>query len=302
MSDKKPVLVVGATGLHGGTGPFIVKELLRHGMPVKALVRGEDERSLALTKQGAEVVVGDLRDRRTLIPALDGVELAYFTHPVAEGIVNAAANFASAGRDRGLKRLVSVSTGTAAPESIGPLSRASWLAEELFETSGFDCIILRVAAWFFENLELLHRQEIFGDGVLRSSCRDIPLNWMAGVDAAKLAVFALLQPERFAPKATYFYPTGDDKMTYSEAAAIVGRHLGRKLTYETVSADAWYAHLMELSRSDRRITDGLARQVSIVGASLKEGLPTNELFQSVTGEQPMTLEEALRSSYLTLAL
>lgn len=43
-------------------------------------------RALALQSSGAEIVVGDLHDRRTLIPALEGVEVAYFTYPIAGGI------------------------------------------------------------------------------------------------------------------------------------------------------------------------------------------------------------------------
>jgi hypothetical protein len=43
--------------------------LLESGVPVRALVRGHDERSERVAALGAEVVVGDLNDYRTLAPA-----------------------------------------------------------------------------------------------------------------------------------------------------------------------------------------------------------------------------------------
>jgi len=59
-------------------------------------VRRLDERTEPLQALGAEIVVGDLHDRASLVPALDGVGSAYFTYPVNGGIVQAAANFAAA--------------------------------------------------------------------------------------------------------------------------------------------------------------------------------------------------------------
>src|SRR6266851_9781603 len=103
MSESlNPILVVGGTGRHGGTGAYVVRQLIKLGIPVRALTRPRDDRAGALEEIGAEVAVGDLRDRRSLIPALEGTVTAYFTYPVAGGIVDAAANFASAARSVGL--------------------------------------------------------------------------------------------------------------------------------------------------------------------------------------------------------
>jgi len=102
MSEaSKPIFVIGGTGRHGGTGAYVARQLLKLGMPVRALVRQRDDRARSLEELGAEVVVGDLHDRRSLIPALEGTFTAYFTYPIAGGIVDAAANFASAARAAG---------------------------------------------------------------------------------------------------------------------------------------------------------------------------------------------------------
>jgi uncharacterized protein YbjT (DUF2867 family) len=289
--------VVGGTGRHGGTGAYVARQLLKLGIPVRALVRERDDRAKALEEIGAKVVVGDLRDRRSLIPALEGTVTGYFTYPIACGIVDAAANFASAARAAGLKRLVVMSMAPAHPDSPSDLGRAQWLAEELLEWSGLSCIHLRIAALFFENLELLHGEDILGDGVIRNSFPDLPMNWIAGEDAGKLAIAALRFPERFGDK-TAVYPTGTEKFSHSEVAGIIGRHLRRSLRHETVSVEAWQKCLMELSQQDKRINLDMARHISAVGAGMRKPFPINDIFGAVTQEQAMTLDEALRSGYL----
>jgi uncharacterized protein YbjT (DUF2867 family) len=90
-----PVLVVGATGRHGGTGTTVVNRLCSHGRPVRALVHSEDDRAVELRRLGATTVVGDLHDRASLVAAVRDVSAVYFTYPVAAGIVSAAANLTS---------------------------------------------------------------------------------------------------------------------------------------------------------------------------------------------------------------
>jgi uncharacterized protein YbjT (DUF2867 family) len=298
MSEaSNPIFVVGGTGRHGGTGAYVARQLLTLGIPIRALVRQRDDRAKALEEIGAKVVVGDLRDRRSLVPALEGTAAAYFTYPIASGIVDAAANFASAARAAGLKRLVVMSMAPADPDSPSHLGRAQWLAEELLEWSGFSCTRLRIAALFFENLELLHSEDILGDGVIRNSFPDLPMNWISGEDAGKLVIAALRFPERFGDKTT-IYPTGSEKFTHSEVAAIIGRHLGRSLRHETISAEAWQTRLMGLSKHDGRISLDIARHISAVGAGMRKPFPINDIFHVVTQEQAMKLDDALRSGYL----
>ncbi len=127
----KPIFVVEALGRHGATGASVARLLLDQGHAVRALTRATDSTSQGLHSRGADIVIGDLHDRRTLIPALHEAEVAYFTYPIAAGIVDAAANFASAARDTQLKRVVVMSMAPANPQSPSSLGRAQWLAEEI---------------------------------------------------------------------------------------------------------------------------------------------------------------------------
>jgi uncharacterized protein YbjT (DUF2867 family) len=167
------ILVTGATGRHGGTGAYVARRLRQEGHRVRVLVRTQDERSAALEAEGFDVRVGDLRDRSTLLAAMAGVEQATFCFPVDAGIVEAAANFMSALRKVSPQaRVVVMSMLVAQESSPSHLGRAAWLAEEVMASSGANLCILRVAALFYENLLVLHRDSIRERSVIRNCFGD----------------------------------------------------------------------------------------------------------------------------------
>jgi uncharacterized protein YbjT (DUF2867 family) len=97
---SEPILVTGAAGgAQGSTGRRITSLLLEKGIPVRAFVHKEDARSDGLRKLGAEVVQGDLLDTDSVRASLRGMRRAYFTYPVADGLLEATTIFAMAARE-----------------------------------------------------------------------------------------------------------------------------------------------------------------------------------------------------------
>src|SRR4051794_41899722 len=73
-----PVLVTGAAGQLGAVGRTVTDLLLARGLPVRALVRREDDRAAALRAAGAEVVVGDLLEPGDVHRVVSGCRRVYF--------------------------------------------------------------------------------------------------------------------------------------------------------------------------------------------------------------------------------
>jgi dihydroflavonol-4-reductase len=71
--ELSPVLVTGAAGF---TGLALARSLGTRGYPVRALVRHQAQ-APSLEAAGAEVVVGDIRDPRTITEALIGIHTVY---------------------------------------------------------------------------------------------------------------------------------------------------------------------------------------------------------------------------------
>ena len=84
----------------GGVGGTVVETLRRGNLPVRALVRREDERADALRAIGAEVVVGDLTRAEDVFRALEGCRRMDFgmsvSPPYLEATVIATGGIADA--------------------------------------------------------------------------------------------------------------------------------------------------------------------------------------------------------------
>src|SRR4029079_14064020 len=109
------VLVVGATGFLGSE---IARKVADRGLPLRALVRESSDpaRVEALRELGAEIVVGDLRDRASLDLACVGVSTVFSTATaiIREGEISAVdnvgqTNLVDAARGGGAERFVYIS-------------------------------------------------------------------------------------------------------------------------------------------------------------------------------------------------
>src|SRR4051794_5494988 len=104
---SQPILITGAAGgLQGSTGRVVAGLLLKQGIPVRAFVHKLDARSDELRQQGAEIVAGDLLNPASVQAAMRGVKRAFFTYPVAEGLLEATTIFVAAAREAGLELVV----------------------------------------------------------------------------------------------------------------------------------------------------------------------------------------------------
>ena len=112
-----PILVAGAAGgTQGSTGRLVASLLLKQGIPVRALVHKLDSRSDELRRQGAEVVEGDLLNPASVQAALRNVKRAYFTYPVADGLLEAVTIFAAAAREAAVELVVNNSQFQGRPD------------------------------------------------------------------------------------------------------------------------------------------------------------------------------------------
>src|SRR5437667_6921936 len=104
-TNNGPMLVTGAAGQLGAVGRAVTGLLLERGLPVRAMVRREDERAAALQAAGAEVVVGDLLEPADVYRVVSGCRRAYFGMSVSAGYLEASVTMAAVARDVGVDAL-----------------------------------------------------------------------------------------------------------------------------------------------------------------------------------------------------
>src|SRR5689334_19382096 len=138
-----PILVTGAAGgAQGSTGRLVTESLLQKDLPVRALVHSLDARSDRLRQLGAEVIQGDLLDPVSTGAALQGVKRAYFTYPVADGLMEATTIFAQAARKSGAELVVNLSQLQNTPQAPSFRNLQHRLADQIFNWAGVGAVHL----------------------------------------------------------------------------------------------------------------------------------------------------------------
>jgi uncharacterized protein YbjT (DUF2867 family) len=284
----EPILVTGAAGgRQGSTGRHVARMLLERGQAVRAFVRSEDARAAELRVLGAEVVVGDLREITSVMPAVRGVRRAFFTYPVTAGMLDATAVFAAAARQEGLERVVDVSQLAADPEAGTPHMRRHWVSEQVFDRAGVGAIHLR-AAVFFENLAVLAEAGGGRELALPLGSPETVLPLIAGTDVARVAAGLLTGPGGEADPICRL--TGE-VMTIGEAA----RTFGDGLVYVDQDPREWRLKAMALN-DDPVVVEHLSHLwelFRIIGGH-HDLYEVTEAIERIGGRPPRTLREFAR--------
>src|SRR5215510_6485460 len=148
MTDNGPILVTGAAGQLGAVGRTVTSLLLERGLPVRAMVRREDDRAAALRAAGAEVAVGDLLEPADVYRVTSGCPRVYFGMSVSPGYLEATVTMAAVAREVGVEALVNMSQMTVSQMSIQNTTpsrhqRQHWLSEQALTWSGLPVVTIR---------------------------------------------------------------------------------------------------------------------------------------------------------------
>ena len=284
-------LSVGAGGSHGATGNHVVRQLLAQGLSVRAFVRQADERAKELGELGADIAVGDLHSFKDVRAALDGVQRAYFTYPVAEGLLEATTMFVSAGKQTGLQSVVNMSQITARPDHASPAARQHWLAERVLDWSGIGVTHLR-PPFFLENLFNVAAPTVGADSKIYlpyGQGRHAPI---AGEDIARVAVGILTDPDPH--RGRTYVPTGPASLTMAEQASVFTDVLGRETEYVEISVQAWREILSRVPVMTPYLIEHLAR----VAESHQHGEfdAVTDVVGTIGGASPKSLEIFIRQN------
>lgn len=247
-AGEAPILVTGAAGSVGAIGRTIVGSLRREGLPVRALVRREDERADALRATGAEVVVGDLTRTPDVVRAMAGCRRVYFGMSVSASYLAAAVTVAAVARRQGdLDVLVNMSQMTVSAVTFDSTwesthQRLHWLAEQALGWSGLPVVTVRPTV-FQENpmFTIFGLSSAMRDGTIRLPFGTGRTSPVAARDIAEAVTGILTAPAAHIGKV--YELTGPRSMDLTAMAADYTKALGRPVTYVDVPLRPWVEEL-----------------------------------------------------------
>ena len=235
----------------GGVGRAVFVNLRAQNVPVRFMVRREDERAAELKGLGAEVVIGDLTRPETVAAALQGVGRMFFAMAVSPDHLLAAIVVASVAKEHGkLEALVdlsqmTVSQMTATSTEESHQQRLHWLAEQVLNWSGLPVVHIRPTVFLDTPMfTTMAARSIRENGTIALPFGSGRTSPVAVDDVARVVATVLRNP---APHIGHIYElTGPRSVDMTELATAFTRALDRPVTYVNVPLDRWQAGLSRL--------------------------------------------------------
>lgn len=290
MDTSSLVLMTGV----GGVGRKVLERLRAQDVPVRAMVRRDDERAADLRALGAEVVVGDLTKPETVAAALEGAGRMYFAMPVSPDHLLAATIVASVAREYGrLDALVgmsqmTVSQMTATSTEESHQQRLHWLAEQVFNWSDVPTVHIRPTS-FLDNplFTTLAARTIRENGTIALPFGAGRTSPVAVDDVARVVAAVLHNP---APHIGQVYElTGPRSVDMTELADEFSRALGRPVTYTNVPLDHWHAEGLAKMGLPPHIEQHILTMARLHQANRYDR--TSQDVERVTGAPAQSIEE-----------
>lgn len=280
--NETSILVSGATGRTGGAA---IDELLQMGKRVRAYVRSDDERAAALRARGVDIAVGDFADIDAIRAAMEGVSSAYFLHPIAPGILGAAAYFAQAAKEAGVGAIVNMSQISARRESTSHAAQDHWVSERVFDWSGVPTTHLR-PTFFADWLVYPHfAKEIWDKKKIEfpfENGRHAPISTD---DQGRVIAHLLAKPAGHGGKTYTLH--GPVEMNHTEIAATISEVLGVKIEYAPTSIEEFKQRMEQLYRFPPFLVQHLVE----VAQHYREGVfqGTNDVVEQITGTPALSV-------------
>jgi len=282
IMNKADILVSGATGRTGGAA---IDTLLAMGKRVRAYVRSDDDRAAALRQRGVAIAVGDFTDIDHIRAAMEGISSAYFLHPIAPGIITAAAYFAQAAKEAGVTAIVNMSQISARRESKSHAAQDHWVSERVFDWSGVAATHLR-PTFFAEWLIYPHfAKEIWAKKKIEfpfDNGRHAPIS---ADDQGRVIAHILAKPAGHEGKIYTLH--GPVEMNHTEIAAAMSEVLGAKIEYAPTSIEVFKQKMEQLYKFPPFRVQHLVE----VAQNYREGIfaGTNDVVEKITGTPALSI-------------
>jgi uncharacterized protein YbjT (DUF2867 family) len=229
QNAERLILVSGASGNQGGA---VARSLLDRGFQVRALTRDPQKpEAQTLTKQGAEVVQGDVEDRSAMERVLEGAygifSVQNFWETGYEREVQQGKTVADAITEAGVQHCVYSSVGSAHRQTGISHFDSKWEIEEYVRRLDLPYTVLR-PVFFMQNWEMTREQQILGGALAQPLDPDKLFQRVAVEDVGAFAAIAFEDPDTWIGREV---DIGGDEQTMPEIAETFSRVIGREVDY-----------------------------------------------------------------------
>jgi uncharacterized protein YbjT (DUF2867 family) len=272
------------TGATGDIGSRVVELLLERGDRPRVFVR-DAGKARARYGDRVDIVIGDLADEASLMPALEGVDALFLVNSGPD-LAHRDEAAAKAAKARGVKHLVKLSSMDA-QQGVGT---GPWHAqgEAAIRASGITFTFVEPAG--FMSNALGWAMTIKNEGVVRACTGDGRVAFVHLDDIAAVATKALTTREYEGESLPI---TGPESLSYAEMTAKISAVIGKPLTFQPVSEE----HLRQRLMTSGEPSALIEAHISLWRAIHEGRLATvTDKVQRIIGRRPITFDQWARQN------
>jgi uncharacterized protein YbjT (DUF2867 family) len=275
-------LMVGATGRHAH---WVLRELTKRGVSVRALVRNQQRADVARDNGATEVAIGDLTEPATLTDAVAGMDGVFHigpAHTAREAAMGVA--MVDAARAAGVRKFVFSGVIHPSISAMTNHAAAKLPVEDALYTSELDFTVLQPAT-FMQNFERSWSDVVEHNRLTRPYSLSAKMCTVDYRDVAEVAAMALTGSELSYGTFELCAPGMEDSYQTAEMLSDV---LGRPIAAVQIPLDRYASQLPEGS-----FRDGMRRMMDHYD---KHGLPGGNplVLRSILGREPRSLKDYFR--------
>ena len=280
------------TGAPGTVGSEVVKQLASSSSIDKKIIRVGVHSLNKVDKlkqyKTVEIVNMDYYKSETITNALQNIDKLFWLTPLAPNTTQISSNLVKEAQKNDIKHIVKLSVMDADIEPATTITRLHRQEEKIIEESGIPYTFLRPVG-FMQNFINFFGQTIKNQNAFYLPAGDGKVSFVDVRDIAAVAVKTLVANDDNNQHIGKAYGiTGDELLTYKQAAEILSKEVGKKINYVNIS-DEEARKAMKGIGMENWLIDGMMELYNIIRDGHAAQI-TNTVEQ-IVGQKPISFSQ-----------